>query len=195
MEATLQALCKHGYPSTTISNIAEEFDKSKSLLYYHYEDKEELLEDVLRFLLDHIEAELAAIEADDPEQRLQAILNQILPPDITEDELAARRAILEVRSQAPHQPGYYEQFEESDRLLLAELTAAIEQGVESGQFIAVDPDQTAELLYSLAYGSLLRAVTFDDPEIIDNGRSIIQGYLSASLRASSTDSSPANMVS
>lgn len=193
MEATLQALCKHGYPSTTISNIAEEFDKSKSLLYYHYEDKEELLEDVLRFLLDHIEDELAAIDADDPEQRLQAIIDQLLPPDIDDEELAARRAILEVQSQAPHQPRYYEQFEEFDRLLLAELTASIEHGVETGQFVAVDPEQTAELLYALVYGILVRAVTFDDPAMIAAGRSMVREYVTDSLRAA--DATPATASS
>ena len=39
MEATYEALCKHGYAELSIEKIADEFDKGKSLIYYHYDDK------------------------------------------------------------------------------------------------------------------------------------------------------------
>ena len=35
MSATFRALSKHGYASLSMQDIADEFDKSRSLLHYH----------------------------------------------------------------------------------------------------------------------------------------------------------------
>ncbi|PSP70021.1 TetR/AcrR family transcriptional regulator, partial [Halobacteriales archaeon QH_9_66_26] len=51
MDATYRALCEHGYADLTIQTIADEFDKSKSLLYYHYDTKDEILIGLLDYLL------------------------------------------------------------------------------------------------------------------------------------------------
>lgn len=52
MGATYRALCEHGYAELTMRDIAEESDRSKAALHYHYDDKEGLL---VAFL-DHIYA-------------------------------------------------------------------------------------------------------------------------------------------
>lgn len=70
VRATYRALCANGYADTTISAIAAEFEKSKSLLYYHYDGKDDLLEEFLRFVLDQLESELAATDATDAEAQL-----------------------------------------------------------------------------------------------------------------------------
>lgn len=51
MEATYRALQKHGYGNLTIQHIADEFENSKTLLYYHYDGKDELLVDFLDYVL------------------------------------------------------------------------------------------------------------------------------------------------
>ncbi|MEF8774483.1 MAG: helix-turn-helix domain-containing protein, partial [Halobacteriales archaeon] len=43
MAATYRALCEHGYADLTIQQIGAEFEKSTSLLYHHYDGKDELL--------------------------------------------------------------------------------------------------------------------------------------------------------
>lgn len=182
MEATYQALCEHGYPATSISKIAEKFEKSQSLLYYHYEDKEELLEDFLRYLLDQLEAELDDIEEEDPAQRLSAVLDRLFPHDIDNEGIRFRRAMLEIRSQAPYHDVYQEQFERSDDLILCEIVDAIEDGIDSGAFRAVNSQQTAEFIYATAYGGLELGVTLEDEGTLERTRAAIDEYVDSNLR-------------
>ncbi len=63
MDATYEALRKHGYAELTIQTIADEFPKSKSLLYYHYDAKDDLLVDFVDWLVEEFAAEVGA----DPE--------------------------------------------------------------------------------------------------------------------------------
>ncbi|MEF8974259.1 MAG: helix-turn-helix domain-containing protein, partial [Haloarcula sp.] len=37
MDATYRALCTHGYADLTMQDIADESDKSKAALHYHYD--------------------------------------------------------------------------------------------------------------------------------------------------------------
>lgn len=55
VEATYRALCKHGLASLTISGISRESSKSPSLLYYHYDSKDELVATCLDVLLTYVE--------------------------------------------------------------------------------------------------------------------------------------------
>jgi AcrR family transcriptional regulator len=183
MRATYRALCKHGYPETSMSNIAAEFEKSKSLLYYHYEDKADLLEDFLRFLLERFESDLREIDEDDPLEQVQAVLDRLLPASVDAEDIRFRRAILEMRSQAPYSPSFHEQFRRTDDLVEAEFAAAIERGIETGQFRTVDPERMAGFLYATAYGMLEISVTLDDPDSVERNRSVLDEYLRSTLLA------------
>ncbi|OYR59012.1 TetR family transcriptional regulator [Halorubrum ezzemoulense] len=57
--AAFRALRKHGYASVTIQRIGDEFDKSPSLVYHHYDGKDDLLVDLMGFLLDEFEASIS----------------------------------------------------------------------------------------------------------------------------------------
>jgi len=181
MLATYRALCTHGYPNTSIAKIADEFEKSKSLLYYHYDDKEDLLEDFLSFLLERLEAELDEVDHENPRKHLLALIDRLLPSEMDDQAFQFRRAILEIRSQAPYHGAYREQFERSDTLFLSEFVSVIERGIEEGQFRAVNAEETAEFVYSAAYGALERGVTLEDPDIIEQNRAIIQEYVESQL--------------
>jgi AcrR family transcriptional regulator len=52
MQATYRALRAHGYARLTIQRIGDEFPKSKSLLYHHYDGKDDLLLEFLSYMLD-----------------------------------------------------------------------------------------------------------------------------------------------
>jgi len=160
MEATFEALSKHGYADLTIQTIADEFEKSKSLLYYHYETKDALLGDFLEFVLDEFEAEVGADEDEDPESRLWGVVRLLLPPDLTDDEEARRlrTALFELRMQAPYDEGYADRFAATDERLVATFEAILAEGVETGAF-DVDPGTGAELLLDAVMGATLRAIT------------------------------------
>jgi AcrR family transcriptional regulator len=162
MEATFEALSKHGYADLTIQTIADEFDKSKSLLYYHYETKDALLVDFLDFVLEEFTAEVETEGEDDPLDRLWTVVELLLPPDIHEDEEARqlRTALLELRMQAPYDDDYADRFEDVDAMLAATFEAILAEGVEDGTF-DVDPSMAARLLTDAVTGATLRTITGD----------------------------------
>jgi len=181
MRATYRALFQHGYSATTISKIADEFDKSKSLIYYHYEDKEELLGAFLEYLLDQLESDLAASDGEDPKSHLLEIVDLLLPSELEDERFTFLRALLELRAQAPYHESYREQFERSDELVVSLLVEAIEWGIEEDVFRAVNSREVAEFVYSTAYGAIERGVTVDDPTILHENRTYIESYLEATL--------------
>lgn len=181
MEATYRALCEHGYPETSISKIADEFEKSQSLLYYHYEDKEELLEDFLEYLLDRLESELADVQPGDPREELLTVVEKLLPADIDTEEMRFRRALLEIRSQAPYNETYQEQFRRSDELIRSKLIEILERGIEVGAFRPVNTAEVADFVYSATLGAAERGVTLEEGTIVDRNGQAIESYLESRI--------------
>jgi AcrR family transcriptional regulator len=181
MQATYRALCEHGYPATSISKIADEFEKSKALLYHHYDDKEDLLAHFLTYLIDQFETELEQNLPDDHRSRLEAVIEQALPEPGEAEQFQFRRALLEMRSQAPYHETYHDQFVHSDELVLRELRETIEAGIEAGEFRDVDPAETAQFLYTLIYGALERDVTLGEESVIKLTREQVHTYIAENI--------------
>jgi|APHM01.1.fsa_nt_gi Bacterial regulatory proteins, tetR family. len=64
MQATYRALCEHGYADVTMQAIADETDKSKAALHYHYDSKRDLLMAFLDFLYEEFTERVGAPAAD-----------------------------------------------------------------------------------------------------------------------------------
>lgn len=78
MEATYRALCKHGYVNLTMQAIADEFEKTKAVLYYHYDTKDDLLVAFLDYLLDRFTEQLDIDNVVHPNDRLEALIDELL---------------------------------------------------------------------------------------------------------------------
>ena len=181
MRATYRALSEHGYSATSMSRIADEFEKSKSLIYYHYEDKEELLTHFIGYLLERFESEMNDSEAADPKAQLLEIIEILLPEELDEEHVSFLRALMELRAQAPFHQSYREQFERSDELILSFIVEAIEEGIECGVFRAVNSREVAEFVYSTIYGAIERGVTIDDHSVLRANRQYLLSYLESNL--------------
>lgn len=162
MRATYLALCEYGYTGLTVQRIGEEFKKSKSLLYHHYDDKDELLLAFLQFMLEEYKSTVSTPESDGPAERLNAVLDTMLAPSLSEHYQEFTAAMVELRAQAAHDERYREQFAEHDRLFHDQLSSIIQTGIESDIFRAVDPDRAATLLLTTVVGTMTRRVTGDD---------------------------------
>ena len=142
--AAFRALCEHGYANLTIKRIGDEFDKSPSLVYHHYDGKDELLIDLLEYLLNEFEASMADGTAADPSDgidttagegteipseaafdrsardQLDGYLTAAVDPHSLDDEYApdARfvTVMTELRSQAASDEAYRDHFDRSDRV-------------------------------------------------------------------------------
>lgn len=162
MQATYRALCEYGYAELTIERIGEEFEKSVSLVYHHYDGKDELLVDFLGFMLEEFEA-ASDVDGDaDPRERLWSALERARLGPLDEDaEFASALTVLRVQS--AHDPAYRQQFDRSDRLFRERYAEIIRSGIEQGVFREVDPESVADLLVTTIDGAILKQATTDLP--------------------------------
>lgn len=167
LEATYEALYKHGYSALTIQDIADEFDRSKSLLYYHYESKEMLLADFLEYTVQKFISEFE-VEQEQPDVRLERLLDRLVPESVDEEYYPIQIALLELRAQAPHTEIYRERYSEVDTVLTETIEEILLQGIESGVFRDVDAESEAQLLVSMIYGTRVRRFTTDEFPVEQN---------------------------
>jgi AcrR family transcriptional regulator len=176
-DATYRALCRHGYHETTIQHIADEFEKSKSLLYYHYENKHELLTDFLRHQLDEL-AERMTVAGTDPYDDLLTLVDRIVPVPMDDEATRFRRVLLEIRAAAPHDESHRELVRRSDTIIRSAFADVIRRGVTAGRFDpAVDPEEAAEFVHTTLLGTMIRGVSLDDPETVARTRETLVTYL------------------
>jgi AcrR family transcriptional regulator len=160
MEATYRALCTHGYAALTMQDIADELDKSKSLLHYHFDTKEDLLVAFIEFLLEEFEEKRAENAEAPPEERLREFIEWFVFAPEEDDRAAFHIALLELRSQAPYTEAYREQLKRSDELVRGTIVEIVESGIKTGVFRPdTDPDAVARLVFATMDGARIRQAT------------------------------------
>ncbi len=187
MRATYLALCEHGYAGLTIQRIGESFEKSKSLLYHHYDDKDELLLAFLQFMLEEHESWVPESTDDGPRERLDAVIDAMLPPELAAEHHGFTAAMVELRAQAAHDERYRDQFAEHDRVFQAHLVDVIEDGIEAGQFRDVDAEAVAAFLGTTVAGAMTRRVTGGGDRAATTTREALESYVDRVLLADGTE--------
>ncbi len=181
MRATYAALTEHGYANLTIQRIADEFEKSKSLLYHHYDGKDELLVDFLAYMLEHFEAETSCEACPSPRARLDDLLDRVVPEELTDEKRAFTSAMVELRAQASHDGAYREQFTKHDTVLRDRFAGIVSDGAEAGEFQDVDPETTADFLLAVVNGIRHQRVTRTDDGGVPTTRAELDSYLELRL--------------
>jgi len=155
IEATFQAVAENGYTNLTIDKVNDCFEKSKPLIYYHYEDRQELVEELLRYAVTRFLKELPGDEIDSAGETLYTIIERIFPEDPSSEIIAGRRVIMELRGTAVAEPTFREIFSEFDAELRAAIVSTIERGFLTGEFHRVDAGKVADDFIVLVNGALL----------------------------------------
>jgi len=181
MRATYLALCDHGYAGLTIQRIADHFPKSKSLIYHHYDGKDDLLLEFLEFVLDRFEETVSIEGADGPEDHLRAVFDHVFATPLPAERREFGRAMVELRAQAAHDERYRDYFTRHDRFFRDRLAAIVAAGVESGAFADVDPAATATFLHTSIVGSMTTRATGEDAA--GTVREGLEAYVRAVLEA------------
>lgn len=193
MCATYRALCKHGYTDLTIQRISDFFPKSKSLLYHHYDSKDDLLTDVCSFMLEHFETALPAAEADadvNADEALVELIEFVLPADPDADRRRFVRAMIELRAQAAADAAYRSHFTRSSGLLQERFVDLIKRGHEEGDFRAVDAERVASLLVTTIEGAMLQQATTSESHAqrsVPAARAELSAYITERLRVDEAD--------
>ncbi len=183
MRATYDALCEWGYADLTIQRIGDEFPKSKSLIYQHYNGKDELLRSLLTYLLDRFETQFPENVSSDPVECLLEILEYTVAPGGDTDRTKFRSAIIELRAQAAHDEAYRRHFSHSDQVFHSHLAGVIEAGIETGAFRAVDPEREGALLLSILNGAMLQRATTDRTDLIETVHDAVTNHVEDNLLA------------
>ncbi|MDZ7746336.1 MAG: TetR/AcrR family transcriptional regulator [Halobacteriales archaeon] len=177
MAATSRALCEHGYADLTMQRIADEWDKSKAALHYHYDTKEELLESFLDWTISRFESRLAC-EAADPRERLDTFVEALFGPAESSDGSFAI-ALLAMKVQAPHSTTYRDRLVEMDERMRETLAETLRDGIEAGYFRDVNPEDTARFAATAINGSHVRQVALDERPT--EARQLFEQYLDETL--------------
>jgi AcrR family transcriptional regulator len=181
MRATYEALIEHGYENLTIQRIGDEFPKSKSLIYQHYDGKDEVLVELLEFLLDHFEAQMPTPVGGNAHDCLRTMLDYVLAPDPDTERVELTKVMVELRGQAPHNETFEAYFTANDGRFRRNLADIVERGIEEGVYRPVDADAVAEFLLTTISGGTVRRATAADAVDIVAVRTEVDAYLDARL--------------
>lgn len=180
MSATYRALCKHGYADVTMQDIADETDKSKAALHYHYESKHDLLLSFLDYLLEEFTTRLATVSGDTPTERLHNTFDAVLIPQDGETDQEFRTAILEIKAQSPYDEAFREKLVEFDQRLFEHFRDLIAAGVAQGEFRSdVDPDTTANFFVTAFNGAQTRQAAVGHP--VEQTQRVLERYVETRL--------------
>lgn len=177
MLATYRALASEGYGGLTVQAIADEFPKSKSLLYYHYDGKEDLLTGFLDYALDQLHREIE-LEATTPAAQLRALVDVLLPAELPAERRHVQTALFDLRGEAQHDDRFREQYAKVDRTVKGTVAGIIRRGIEDGTFDPdLDPELEAELLVSAVFGARMRRLTTYEEFSIEETRRALDVHL------------------
>ena len=182
MEATYRALLEHGYADLSISRIADELDKSKAAIYYHYDTKDDLLAAFLEFAVDRFEETIDTETGDEPSEDLAHVTEKLLAlqPDAEQRQLQA--VLVGPRSQAVTNEVFREQFTQIDERLAATIRSIVERGIDEGTFRDVDPSRIAEHILSTVNGAMYSRATTDRTGTAAAARVSLASYIDSELR-------------
>jgi AcrR family transcriptional regulator len=181
MHATYRALCEHGYASLSMQDIADELDKSRSLLHYHYDTREELLLAFVDHLVGWIGDRLEETDTRDPRLQLLEYVDRFVGALDDEEGRRFVTALFELRLQAVHNEAFRERLAAHYRSNVEAAATVIEDGVEAGVFHPVDPEPTAEGIYNAIEGARMYEVILGAEGAADRMREALLTYVLSDL--------------
>jgi len=159
MDGVYRALCAHGYGGLTMQKVADECEKSKSLLHYHYDTKEDLLVTFLERAISDFERRVAERGNRPPVERLMEMVCWFVFESDETDRESFHIGLLELRSQGPFNERIHEQLVRSDELLRGTIAEILTDGIAAGVFREVDVERTAALVVATLDGARTRQIT------------------------------------
>lgn len=183
MLATYRALCDEGYAALTMQDIADETDKSKAALHYHYDSKHDLLVAFLEYLYEEFVDCVRDPDGQSHAERLDSLIERVLHPPTKDgtERIAFQTAMLELKAQAPYDPAVRERLERFDERLFERVKAHVTAGIEAGEFRPVDPDDTARFIVTAIDGAHTKRVAVGQE--LDCTHRMLRAYIDTHLVA------------
>jgi TetR/AcrR family fatty acid metabolism transcriptional regulator len=154
LDAAITEFARQGFHATRMEDIARTSGLSKGAVYLYYKSKDAIITALLRTLFSWEMRSVRAIAEGEggAADRLLAITRMFA--DELERMRAATPILMEFYAVAFRQPAVRDYISQVYEELRVPLVALIQQGVERGEFRAVDPDEVA-----LAWTALVEGLT------------------------------------
>jgi AcrR family transcriptional regulator len=172
LEATSRVVIERGFAATRVSDVATSLDVSPSLLHYHFDSKEQLLAEAFDHYARTNMAELQAGLAEEPTSvaKLDRLLRESVPEGSDDVEW---QLWIDAWGEALRSPQMRAISQALDVEEQATFERVIADGVEAGEFVAVDAHAAAMRLTALIDGLAVQFAAHDG--VID--RDEVLGHL------------------
>jgi AcrR family transcriptional regulator len=182
LEATAACIAEDGVAAVRMAGIARAAGVSTALLHYHFETKEQLFEQVLRYSYDSstlLDQESLRREGLTPAQRLAAYLDRCLPSD----ELLERDLLLwqEFGAMSPRNPSMAAVTSDFFQGDVDRVTGILREGLADGSFRTDDAELVARTVIALCDGLCTRVLAGDPRVPLQEARRVVAGTGSALL--------------
>jgi TetR/AcrR family transcriptional repressor of bet genes len=179
IEATIDVMARKGYAGTTMADVAKAAGLSSGIVNFHFDTKENLLVDTLRYLADEYRANWhSALDAagSDPAEKLEALLWADFNAEIcTPRKLAAWCAFW---AEAQSRPTYLEHCASNDEEYSAIVLDLCTRIIAAGRY-PHEPRHIARALDALLEGLWLDLMTMATPYSRDEAKLTIHACLHA----------------
>jgi len=155
LEAAIRVFAEHGFHDARMEDIARESGLSKGAVYLYYKSKDAIIATLLRTMFTWMMRSFrSTIEGSGTAtERLQAMMGTFA--DEIDRMAMAMPILLEFYAVAARQASVREFFAHVYAEFRDVLAAMIRQGIENGEFRAVDPEEAALTFLALTEGLTL----------------------------------------
>jgi TetR/AcrR family transcriptional repressor of bet genes len=177
IEATIASIAERGYSATTMADVADGAGLSRGIVNFHFESKEKLLAETLRFMAKTYEAHWRnALEAADPDPATQmwALIKSDFDRAVcNRSQIAAWFAL---RAEAQSRPTYRRIASGPDDAFAGALTALCGDLIAEGGYDA-DAEKLAAGLDAMLEGMWLSILMEPDRMSAKRGHASVAEYL------------------
>lgn len=183
IEAALRLIAKRGSHNVSIQDVATEAGLSKGAVLHYYPTKDELFAavftDFFRQIFERCKTTMA--QHDDPLDKLRSIGEWLF--DESDPTLGIGYPLyLECMARAVYEKTFHYLFQEWVKNWVDLLKSAIEDGIKRGEFVNVNPEETARAISAFCQGMASRWYLDREKHMTDWARETLKNYTQALLR-------------
>ncbi len=178
LAAAVRRIASEGIDDVRIARIAMDAGVSTSLVHYHFETRDALLAEALRYSYERagdVRIETGELPQSSHAERLRLMIDQCLPttPALHEDWVLW----VELWLRAVRHPELRSVAEELYGRMHAWFAREIAAGIEAGEFAPCDPDEVADRTLALIDGFGIRHLIGDSAVPLERARQAVADAL------------------
>jgi len=192
IQATIRSVASRGLSDTTMATVASEAGLSQGIINLHFQSKERLLIETLRYIADEYRATWKRAlrnVSNSPAARLEAlVLIDFRLPICDRNKLAVWFAFW---GESKSRPTYRKICAERDRAYRSEMIDACQALIDAGGYSGIDAESVAAGLSAMTAGLWLDMLTNPRSMSREDGRAICRQFLATTFNRHFASTEPA----